>query len=185
MTRSLTLAWLLLRWSILVTAVGALLAVIALVTVPKALGWQGVIVLSGSMEPALHTGGVAFIEPVKPEDVRVGDMVTHISRDWNNSRVTHRVIELVNDPSGLKVRTRGDANEAADPELIDAKTVIGRVAFDLPYLGYAADGLRQRQNFFLLVGLPAALLVLSELWTIGSELRKGREDKSADAGAAS
>ena len=163
-------------WTVAVAAVVCLLGVVALVTVPKALGWQGVVVLSGSMEPALQTGGIAFVQPLKdPTTIKTGEIITFTSPDFGKSRVTHRVVEVVQGNEGLQFRTKGDANSIADPTLTPATKVIGTVKFDVPYLGYLVDKLRQRQNFYLYIGLPAALLILNELYSIATELRKPKE----------
>lgn len=51
------------------------MAACAVVVVPRVLGWHGVLVLSGSMAPALEPGGVAFVDRVRPEAIREGAVI--------------------------------------------------------------------------------------------------------------
>lgn len=59
-----------------------------------------------------------------------------------NTVATHRVVEVVpdeDDPSTLRFRTKGDANDAEDGSLVHYKNVIGTPVFTIPKLGYAAN----------------------------------------------
>ncbi len=149
----------------------ALVSVAGLVAMPKIMGGQGVIVLSGSMEPALPTGGLAFVEPLSANEIEVNDILTHRRNPNSSTLVTHRVVERIDGPNGLVFRTKGDANEVADRDLIPASTVVGRVVFDVPYVGHLVDSLKDRSTFYLLVGIPDVLLIVHELWNIGADLR--------------
>ena len=169
----------------------AVLGAAALVTVPRLLGLDAVIVLTGSMEPALNVGGMAFVEPL-PEartlgdgDVTVtsppgierivaGDIITYRSPRNPRQQISHRVIEVIDGGDGLLFRTQGDANNSPDRELVPAEDVVGTVRYHLPYLGYVADRMRHRESFYLLVGIPAGLVIVGELASIYRELRKWR-----------
>ena len=80
-------------FSTIVTAVTFLCIVIAAIFIlPKAAGFTPYIVESGSMEPTIHTGAIAFIN-TKDRDVAVGDVVTYrIGTEEKNKLVTHRII---------------------------------------------------------------------------------------------
>jgi signal peptidase len=117
-----------------VAVAGLALAAAAVVLVPKALGWDGMMVLTGSMEPALQAGGVAFVDPVPAERVRVGDVVT-FTRANSRQQLTHRVISVVTESDGPHFRTKGDANEAADSWTVAPGQVVGKVRYGLPAFG--------------------------------------------------
>ena len=69
-----------------------------------------VIVVSGSMEPEITTGSMAFIDgDLKEPDI--GDIIAY--RTGKNT-VTHRVIE----EKGEGYITKGDANYVADPAIV-------------------------------------------------------------------
>lgn len=64
-------------FSTIVTVVTFLCIVIAAIFIlPKAAGFTPYIVESGSMEPTIHTGAIAFIN-TKDRDVAAGDVVTY------------------------------------------------------------------------------------------------------------
>jgi len=172
--------WSLLSWTATIAVVLAMVSVIAFVTVPRVLGWHGVIVLSGSMEPALKTGALAFVEPVEPADVKVNDVLTY-RRDNSKTLITHRVIDIQTGAEGLEFTTRGDAND--DPDILTVKEtqVIGVVHYFVPGAGDVIHALHDRTNYYVFIGIPAALLVLNELWAIGMELRNTRKNRPADA----
>ena len=151
------------------------LAFIAWFTVPRYLGWQPQVVLSGSMEPTLRTGGVAFVEPKRADEIRVGDILTFKRPDKPDVLVTHRVTRVVDEKGVLNFKTKGDANDVEDDWSVPAANVVGTVKWDVPYLGYVTDKVRTRQGFMLIIGLPAALIVLGELQNIARELRKPRK----------
>ena len=61
--------------------------------VPKFVGIMPYIVESGSMEPQIHTGAVAFID-THDKDVAAGDVVTYqIGETGSKKYVTHRTVK--------------------------------------------------------------------------------------------
>ena len=73
------------RIVLILTVVIALVA--SVFVVPKLFGINPYVVLSGSMEPQIHTGAIAFVN-TKDTAVKVGDVVTY--RLANDELVTHR-----------------------------------------------------------------------------------------------
>jgi signal peptidase len=141
--------------SIAVAAAGALI-------VPKVMGWQGVIVLTGSMEPALDTGGVAFVDRVPAEDIHVGDVMT-FTRAGSRQQVTHRVTAVTATSEGPRFRTKGDVNDIPDSWTVTPGQVVGKVRFALPHLGGLVHLLVGNQRLLgLLMAVPAAFLVADE-----------------------
>lgn len=91
-------------------------------------------VLSGSMEPTIHTGAVAFID-TKDKDVEIGDVITFELNSKNyvaaTNMVTHRVVGVRD--GGYVVR--GDANDADDPRVVYPEQIVGTYKFQIPELG--------------------------------------------------
>ena len=115
--------------------VGALTAVVllmAVVILPGLIGFKPVVVLSGSMEPALHVGDVAVLRPVDSDRLKVGDVITYRSA---GHLTTHRIIRIEEGQSGLAFYTKGDANETADgaPVHGDSAAVRGHTKVDLDW----------------------------------------------------
>lgn len=166
-------------WAATVLAVLLLAGFIAWFTVPRLIGLEPQVVLSGSMEPAMPTGSVVFVKDKEAARVRPGDILTFRNPDNPQQRVSHRVTEVVTDANGLAFRTKGDANETADQWLVPAANVVGTVQWTVPYMGRVTRRVQTPQGFLLVIGLPAAMLIAAEIRNISSEMRKGRERKEA------
>ena len=127
------------------------------------------IVKSGSMEPNIPTGSVVI---VKPETRYLnGDVITFGKDTKTDIPTTHRIIASTGEGTGTTYTTKGDANEEQDPTQVVARDVIGKVVFALPYAGFILDFARQPLGFGLLIGVPAALVILEESLTIFKEAR--------------
>ena len=98
-----------------------------LVTITAALLMFGVVVVTGgSMEPALVPGDVCVYR--RTSAVRSGEMVVFERAD-GAGLVVHRAIAV--GPRG-EVRSKGDANEVADREIVVSERVRGPVVAALP-----------------------------------------------------
>ncbi|MBQ3056240.1 MAG: signal peptidase I [Clostridia bacterium] len=121
-------------------------------------------VLSGSMEPTYHVGSIIYVKKVDPLTLTVGDPITFT---LNNTVVTHRIIEVIedeNDPAVRYFRTKGDNNDVADGgDGVHCNNVIGKPVFSVPYLGYLAVYLQSSSGRYLLFGLCAVLLLSTVL----------------------
>lgn len=131
-------------------------------------------VLSGSMEPALGVGGVVITRLIRVDEVKKGDVISY---KIDAQRITHRVIEVSKAAGKVQFQTKGDANEEPDPYAVIPKTEkVPKVVLYIPYFGFLAGFLKHKTNFFLLIGIPAALLVALYLWDIWREARKTRRE---------
>lgn len=165
--------------SVVLSGVAAIVVLFAaaVLLVPRLLHWETVIVLTGSMEPALGAGGIAYVDTSVDTAVLVeGDIVTF--RRADGAIVTHRIVSREQGPDGLRYQTRGDANAAADPLLVRPADVMGRVRVFVPRVGAWSRWLQEGANFQLLLGPIAAAVVLNELWSVARRFR-GREEAPA------
>lgn len=123
------------------------------------------IVLSGSMSPLMHVGDLVVVTSVNPGDINVGDVIahTHPRVKDDNVIITHRVVEVIEE-GDLSFRTKGDANEDADPYTVDASELEGKAVFLIPFLGYFFHYARGTKIFLLLlVMVPAMLIIIDEI----------------------
>src|SRR4051794_26864455 len=142
-------------------------------TVPMLIGGESFVVLSGSMEPTIGVGDLTVVIPVKPTDLQPGDIITYRTTVQPDVVVTHRLMSKETDDQGrLTFETRGDANQVSDSVGVDSNTVLGRVAYSIPKLGYLVEFARQPQGKLLLVAIPALLLVLD--YALGWRRRRGQ-----------
>jgi len=115
---------------------------------PKFLGFSPLVVLSGSMEPAMYPGDVVIIREQAADKYRPGDVVTYLT---GGNAFTHRIVSEENGVFTLK----GDNNNTAD-EFLTADRFEGKVILRIPKIGLAIVFLKKPQGM-VLVG---ALLVL-------------------------
>lgn len=115
-----------------VITVASLLAAGAFV-IPWAFGINPYIVLSGSMEPEIHTGAVAIVN-TKDTEVETGDIVTYRlpKTDGSEALVTHRII---GEDAGGYI-TKGDANDVEDMTRVTQTQIVGTCIGSVPMLGY-------------------------------------------------
>lgn len=110
------------------------------------------VVLSGSMEPKIHTGSIVFIKPAK--EYKIDDIIT-FNEAGKKTPITHRIVEMRALEGNVFYKTKGDANNASDAEEINKNQIIGKVLFDLPYLGYAVDAIRKPIGFMTIIVIMA------------------------------
>ena len=171
----------------MIVGILALLARPPIATVFPALhGTTPMVVLSGSMEPKIHTGSLVFVRPVGAKNVAVGDVIAFSTPEpWGDARelTTHRVVAITHDDNGgLAFKTKGDANDSPDPWTVSAGAVNGLAQASVPYLGYLSVFARGWFGFALLIGLPALLIVATEIGSIAREITgpKPCEDSETD-----
>lgn len=89
------------------------------------------ITMSGSMEPAIHTGSVCFVNTKADYDEIVeGDIIAFEMN--NGAMVTHRVVAVTD--KGLE--TMGDANGVTDGISTTRENFRGKTLFSIPYVGF-------------------------------------------------
>ena len=161
----------------------------ALLVLPAALGWQRYVIVSGSMTGTYDRGSLVLDEVVPVDSLREGDVITYRppAGSGPHGLVTHRIVEISRDKFGGRLfRTKGDANESADPWTFTLKgPEQARVKLGVPKVGFAIAGLSDRRWRMLIVGLPAALIALmslSGMWReAGRELRRRQGPAGAEA----
>jgi signal peptidase len=158
-----------LRWTsltVLWALIGAAVALAASVTVPAAFGLKPLTILSGSMEPTLHTGGVAVDETISPREARIGDIVTFTDPEDRSRLLTHRLTSIRLEGAKAYMVTLGDANDAPERWNIAADAEIGRVVYELPLLGYVRAWISGRNARLAMLGLIVllALWMLVDIW---------------------
>jgi len=113
-------------------------------------------VQSESMKPAINLGDLIVTGPednIFSKGIAAGTIVTYQHR---KDTITHRVISI--EPDHLVVK--GDAAEEPDPWKVTMSDIKGVYLFKVPYLGYLLDFIRTKLGWFVVIILPASLLVL-------------------------
>ena len=157
----------------------AVIAVLLIISVlPIAGNFKVMTVLSGSMEPTIKTGAVVVVKP--DSDYKIGDIITFGPNTKTQSLVTHRINDIKIVDGVLVYITKGDANNASDTKEIQNKDIIGKVLFNVPYVGYAVDFAKKPMGFALIIIVPAAVIVSDEIRNIWKEIIRLKSKKKDD-----
>jgi len=167
------------NWRRIGNAVGLLILIavvvpFAVTAVPQlTLADHSYVVRSDSMSPAIQAGDVVIVEDVSADAIDVEDVITFRRGD---QLATHRVVEVVERDGVVQFRTKGDANEEPDTQLVTPEEVVGRVSITIPLIGHVVTFAQTQVGILTLVVIPAAALVVSELWTITLAYRQGESE---------
>jgi signal peptidase I, archaeal type len=149
---------------------------------PKLLGYEIKVVLSGSMEPGIHTGSIITIKPGGDMSrFQVGDIVTY--KDSEDRLITHRVVEVERKNGKQIYTTKGDNNPTADVNPVPADRIVGQYSgLTIPYVGYGMNYANSKMGSLMLLLVPGLLLILYSIMTIWkaiSELEKKKNEQAA------
>jgi len=154
----------LLRWMRHILDAGLVLAVLAVVVVggltlvAPALGARTLVISGGSMEPTIPHGSYILAVRQPAASYAVGDIVT--VQQVGRTPYTHRIVRLATLNGAPYLETKGDANATADPAIVPVASVVGRVALQLPLLGFLAALLATPLGLFGFLAISGTLLCL-------------------------
>lgn len=142
----------------------------AIWVLPRATSVQTLTVLTGSMDPAIPQGSLVFVRPVDPRSLQVGDVITFHPNQQTRAVVTHRITGIARDTGNeLVLRTKGDNNRSEDPKAITADAVVGRVAFDVPFVGSLSQYASTPRGSLIVIGIPLLIFVGANVHTLVTE----------------
>ena len=170
-------------WNVISSILVALVVLLALLLVgARVVGLQVFTVLSGSMEPTYHTGSLIYVKKVDPYTIKEGQPITFMLDE--NTVATHRVVGIVpneEDPTVIRFRTKGDANDAEDAALVHQNNLLGEPVACIPYLGYFAAWVQNPPGSLIAIGAGVFLLALVFLPDLlGGNKEKKKTDASGD-----
>ena len=144
---------------------GTIIVLMVLMTIllvgVRLFGFQVFTVLSASMEPEYRTGSLIYVAKCDPFELQPGDDITYMASE--NTVVTHRIVGIVPDedePSVIRFRTKGIANQTEDHMLVHYKNVVGKPVFCIPFLGYLANYAQNPPGTYFAIAVCVLLLLL-------------------------
>lgn len=145
-------------------------------TVPKLFGVRIYGVLTGSMAPAYSVGGVVYVMEEKPQNIVVGDVITFTMGTNTEYVMTHRVADIID---GHFI-TKGDANNAVDPEPVAFERLIGKSVFFLPGMSGVAEFVNSKTGRYVFIMLFALAFMC---WVVADMIcPSDKKTKKADTG---
>lgn len=130
-------------------------------TVPRLLGYHIYSVISGSMEPAIPTGSLVYIQETEPAEIETGDVIAFYGNIDSSSIITHRVTD--NRIVMGEFITKGDANQAEDMNPVPYENFIGKVVRSVPAAGRAAELFTSTDGKILAVSVILVSVILQGL----------------------
>lgn len=149
-------------WNAATTVLVSLMVILsALLWGFRLLGYEVLVVQSGSMEPNYHVGSLVYVKPVDASELETGDVITF--ELGGGVRGTHRIIEVLDDNGSLSFRTKGDNNDDADFNPVLPEAIVGEVKFTIPYLGFLIAYIQQPPGAYVTISVVAVMLLLTIL----------------------
>lgn len=157
--------------------IGAVLCIAILLAGLRLFGFEIYTVLSGSMEPDIHTGSLVYVKEVEAHALKVGDTITFMAGN-NETIVTHRIHSIDNSDGQFRFYTYGinnydrDENGNAilgangekqytmDANPVHERNVLGEAKFTVPYLGYLANYISNPPGMYVAIAFVVILLLL-------------------------
>ena len=133
-------------------------------------------VVTGSMEPSIHTGDYILIKKTDTSTLKVGDVICFYSEDESIYGMpnTHRIAAVNNDGS---FSTKGDANQTEDEVSVSKDRIIGKYDGKIRFLHWLNSFASARKLLMLLVIIPMCLVAVYEVVTITRIKNQSDEDK--------
>ena len=144
---------------------------------------QPLVVVSGSMEPAVMTGDLILATPIPVTDLSVGTIVS-IPSEVTGTLVTHRITEIETNGTQVAVTMKGDANAVEDPEqyVLTPEDSVVSPWFVIPGGGYFVTAvMRPAVSIPLLCGL-LAFVALGFLFSRPKDTEETRHDSEPELG---
>lgn len=129
------------------------------------------VVMSGSMEPAVKTGSLCFVNE-GDRDVNVGDIIAFHGRD--GMAVTHRVVDITEDGEYV---TKGDNNSNEDAATVREDDVMGTTVLAVPKIGYFIVWMKTPTGIIVILTVAAAFMLAG---CLRPRCRKARNGGNAE-----
>lgn len=132
---------------------------------PKVFGFARVIVISGSMSPAVEIGDLLIIR--EADEYITGDIITFKS---NSSYITHRIIGFDDESRAI---TKGDFNNVKDAAPVELKDIEGKIVLRIPKFGNVLRFLKTPLGMIITV---FAVILLMEAMRLSAKIKGKAKD---------
>ena len=136
---------------------------------PNLFGYKFFNVISGSMKPNLDIGDVVITKEI--EVINKGDIITFKQQD---SIVTHRVVDIINENEKIYYQTKGDNNNSNDEILVENKDIEGVCVWIIPKIGMVINNIQNTTSMILII---LVLYLIYKILQIKDDRKIARHEK--------
>ena len=113
-------------------------------------------IVSDSMEPTLYKNDLVFVQKCNILELNEGDIITF---KQDERVISHRINDITKEKGIIKFETKGDNNEIADPDKVEAAQVYGKVSFSIKKIGNIVSYI-QDVSGFINIGIFAIIVYI-------------------------
>lgn len=143
-------------------------------------GYEGRIVLSGSMVPTLPVNTLVMLNTLEDKSsYKIGDIVTFTENGnlTSDTIITHRIIDIDEINGKIFYTLKGDAVEN-DTQYIPCDFVIGKVVGNSLFFGRLFTFIQSKAGIIILIIIPSLAIAIFEFVRIIRLILKDDEDDS-------
>ena len=138
--------------------------------------YNAYVVLTGSMLPEIQVYDVVLTKKVKPDDLKVGDVITFASADTRflGTIITHRIKqkEYNAETKTYNFQTKGDNNNVVDSAWVPANNIYGKVILKIPKLGYLQEFLAADGGWIIVILIPCLAVISYDIVKLAKGLKR-------------
>ena len=110
--------------------------------------------------PNYLVGDVILVKECDINSLKPGDNITYngLTGDVKGKTITHQIVAVNTENSKITIRTKGIANNVADPE-IDGSQVIGKVIVKLNILTWLTKFINNKYIFYFFIIVPLTIWI--------------------------
>lgn len=149
------------------------------------LGYRAFYVVTGSMEPTIHTGAVILTKAAPGGEYQLGDVITFVTSvaEISGRPNTHRIVGIDRRADGVYYITKGDANNVPDADPVSADAIYGKVVGhtgDMRWLGTLLGFVTTPLGFASMILIPVVLISGSLFRDFTREFKQAAREKAEE-----
>ena len=131
-------------------------------------------IVSESMEPTLQKNDVVIVQKCEPTQLQKGNIITF---KQDERIISHRIIDITEERGIIKFKTKGDNNEIADPDQVEAGQVYGKVLYNIGGVGKIINYIQNVSGFINIAIFAVIVYILVSLRDKQKNTRKMKRKK--------
>lgn len=139
------------------------------------------VIVSPSMEPELMVGDVIVSKVYKGEELKEGDIITYLGKEGDvaGKLITHEVVRFETIDGVEYIITQGINGGSEDPKIVysDVRSIM---KYKTKVIGPIYRLVNTPVGFMMLIILPIASIVISEIKTLTKQIKELKEEEKKE-----